>query len=230
MADARRQSPKLLQASQSGTPIWETVLRHPGSKRAFAKLENAGVRPSEFKQRLSRYLSASLISRWAIKWKAKSGKELHTLRRFPKRLRSMADEIEGVHAHDLLDPSKWMPILYENRAAKAKIEACSRDLHVLPDTLRFEADWLAAFLPIMRDAQRHRKAHGRNLRDQALFELLDYVRNTTGKALYGPLADLLTAALAVIGKDEAFDEDRLKVFYNRRAQCRKHATTISPNR
>src|SRR5438045_2583304 len=85
----------------------ENILEFPGAKTALERLDNAGM-DKQFLLGLLRLAAILATSERKRDLMAGSGITLGVLRRYPKRLRALANEVKQLNSHPLVQPSMWL--------------------------------------------------------------------------------------------------------------------------
>ena len=192
-------------ATKPWPPTREAILRGAGARAALHALTAKSASAKTILGGIYAVLFCARLER-AKYWVAMSGMARHTLKRFPARLRLIADEIE--HANraplsvfffdqaiqltlSLLEPPGWAPGL------KPGGEQVEKEL---PELLRAYADRVDRVAAVLGKVFRRRP---RLLNIQKLTEvaLLNYVKMATGKYYWTEVTTLLSAAFYADGQD-----------------------------
>jgi hypothetical protein len=181
----------------------KTILHYPKAKGDLERLRKAGADPEVVLGLLNIY--AKVIRRpqkWY--WATGSGKSALTLKRFPERLASFADEIQRVNAHPLLDTRCSLQRLgdWETPAVR---DALTKNLSLLPKLLREYSLLLKIQVRTIEHLLERARRRHQTIETTLQLALVGYVRHTTGETFYPQIAKLLTAACAASGRHRDFD-------------------------
>jgi hypothetical protein len=218
------------QPSEAPVSFQRKVLGYAGAKAAFERLSNSGF-PEDLLWRWLWGLAQSKRSfttarkRAPRKWYALPTFPPHKLRRFPDRVRGLAEEIkslneaiqsDGVYraARELLrDAAKGIA-----GASPDSMRAELYKLDKLPALLRSYADSIAATDRLVAYCAPKAPA-----RFEAVVEpkLAEAVRKLTGKPHFEEVSSLLTAAYSAVGCEESLDTKVLQMRHSRRRSRKK---------
>lgn len=220
-------------------PFRKKVLDYPHAELAFAKVTRPGVNQELVWWGLWQLACRADESRLRVKrWYFLSGLPLHTLRRFPDRVRRWAAEVEMIgkkirsdHAYRYSASS--LPALLElqadgkmmrevGTAKRAVSEALARGilerraqlpkLAELPNLLRLYSDWIEA---VCKLTAHHAPWAPARFKANLMWALIECVTRATGKPHFPEMATLLTAAYHANGSSEIVYASNLKMQYSR---------------
>jgi len=238
MSAQKRIRLKWLQPGQIPDPpanFREKVRNYPGARRAFAVVTKPGFN-DELVWRALWELACRADERKlkATRWYLLPGLPLHTLRRFPKRVRGWAAEIQETSNKIQSDkayghPAHSLLLFLELQVGSKKMAEGGRlkrvlpqalihhvlerraelpKLAQLPDLLQFYADWIEAVCKLT--AHYAPKAPG-HYKEMTICALIDCVTRVKGKPHYEEIATLLTAAFSVHESGEIVDARNLRM-------------------
>jgi hypothetical protein len=225
------------------------VLLYPRGDDAFQRLTDAGFNRDLLWRHLWGLASLKLAARKeASRWYGLPGYAPNTVRRFPGRVRSMADEIEKLSerirsndAYRMAD--QFLPLLLPSAHVKIQVEGESvpvidernppirgfpsvglrawserQKFAELPKLLRLYADYIAVLSRLV--------AHGAprgagTLKAMMPLELIHAAKVQTGKYFRDDIAIVLEAAYSAIGINETVDPRNLMMQYWRRVSRKK---------
>ena len=153
----------------------QAIKKDPFAKKSYCNLQKKGLKHTDqFLELLTMAAVLALEGKAADSpkwyqdaWRA-SGKTPKTVASFPKRLKTVADEIEKVSAHPLFGPVE--------------------EFTNLPTILRSYADHVGERCRVLRQGRKGRPG----TLGQVLVALRSFVRNETGKERHADVARLLT--------------------------------------
>lgn len=223
-------APKRTQAKTPHTskvPAWfkREVLDYAGANAAFGKLTASGFDEGLLWQWLwvlaqTKRSFTSARKRAPLKWYALPGFPPHKLRRFPDRVRGLAEEIERLKEAIQSDgvyraAREWLPDIAKATVAASR-DSMRAELHKLdelPALLRSYADSIAVTDRIV--AYYAPKAPGRVQVIEP--KLIEAARKLTGKPHFEEVSGVLTAAYSAVGCEENVDMKALQM------QSRRHS-------
>jgi hypothetical protein len=165
------------------------------ARHSCGKLLAAGINERELLEFLVGRAVWAFHARGSRPWYFRSKMTREQVEYLPGRLRKMACEIE-----------KLNECLAGSGLFSGQIPVPARGFGQMPELLRRYADFVAL-------ASRRKTRFGRM---QALDELLQFVREETGKPRFGDITNLLTAVAHDAGVQRDFGSDALKVRDSRR--------------
>lgn len=198
-------------------PSDKDILAYAGAGQAFQRLTNAGVNGKEL---LDRLRAISLLTRIPVlkqgDWAEGSGKTRRTIKLFPDRIRSLADEMEHVNAHSAL--------CAQRSSDKYQSEVFPR----LPNILRAYSDWLADQVSVVSELNA-KLSRGRSLPQKLLLHLAGWVHDSAGKFHDEDVSLLVSAAYAADGREKDVSAQPLKVLHSpdRRSIARPRIAEIA---
>lgn len=205
--------PRSIPNSENVVELLEAV--YPGTKQAFDTLVEKGADAIEMKRRLWMNL-IRLEGRGKVSERLPLGMPRYMVKRLPKRLEKIAGIIDKINESPVLSPHIWRAPegLLGSLSDEEKSELGRKwdELGSLPHRLRMYAKYLNAQLGVVRDLSRKDwwMTVGRYQ-----FDLIEFVRKSTGRHYYEQVADLLTAVYHGAGSDTCVVADRLKMLYKR---------------
>jgi hypothetical protein len=176
---------------------------HAGPSDPFSTLVRAGADPDELQRLCARVLQGAMVKQLSQQGKRvvrlRRANELRW-RRFPKRLRKMAREVDEYVSNPTFDPSNLLPKPEAKLTLRERMEPQHRDIRTLvcgmlnlPRTLREFASHLDVCL--RQGTVKLSVLTGDTLR-LAVILLLDYVEEATYSPRYQTVADLVNELLA----------------------------------
>jgi hypothetical protein len=233
----------------------EKVLDCLGAKLAFAEVTRPVTKPSLKSQELvwralwELAFRADESKEHAGRWYALPDLPLHTLQRFPNRVRGWADQVEEIgkrirSAEAYGHPAHSLPLFLELQVGAKKMAELGTARRALPKrTLphalahsilerRAEFPKLADLPGLLRlyadyiEAVCKLTAHyapkaPAQFKDMLFCALIDLVTRVTGKPRFEHIATLLTAAYAARGSEEIVDAHKLRMQYSRHSRRKK---------
>jgi len=195
--------------------LWEKVFADPRDKEAFDAITQRGVPEEELKMAVRNVWMATSFPRKYRVFRDRKGMESYLQRLF-KRIDDFAEEIQKLHKDRLFRPKEWSSnfIAMNDVPPGPSCVLMQRDLSELPNLLRLQARYLRFQLRTIQKALAYRSHQ--HSETKATLELLDLVRNKTGRPLYSQVADLLTAAYQAFGIQKTVLPETLAIRYERK--------------
>jgi hypothetical protein len=201
----------------------QAVSSDQAAKKSYFELLKAGLKCPE----LLEMLVAHVVSVYGAQKGAKRGNQdwcsgtkmgmsVRTLSRFPRRVQSLADEIERLNLHPLLTPDFWFfnPRLGSLQGLKLT-DSLKKSLALwfgrLPRLMRCYAAYVEWQSKTMSQRVRKRKRASVNRGGVVLDALMHFVRQETGRDRHTDLSNILQATANVAKVERAFDPDMLKM-------------------
>jgi hypothetical protein len=171
------------------------------ANESYRNLLAAGVKEGELLEFLVGRAVWVFRARGPRPWHFGSGMTAKNVAYFPKRLQTVAEEIE-----------KLNKCLAYCGLFSGQIRVPAKGFDQIPELLQRYAAFVA-----LAARRRNRFRRGR-----ALDELIQFVREETGKPRFGELSNLLTAVAHDVGVENDFSPDAMKM---RASRIRKHPPT-----
>lgn len=142
----------------------------------------------------------------------------HTLKRLPKRIRRLADQIELLNSDPKLDPiGLLLPeqkrvrrnLVQEIREGAIVRAELANELRALPAVMRRYADFLDFISKLIGQIRRHPY----NPLHHCLISSTEVVHQSTGAFMYAEIADLASALIAMAGSQSSIDPANLGRLY-----------------
>jgi hypothetical protein len=218
------------------------VLHYPGAELALEKIAKAGLNKELIWYELWKMTRPADESRpRVIRWNPLPGLPVQTLRRFPSRVRSWADEVEiigtriqsdeafGHFAHNLPLYLEWQvmgkKIAEVGTSSRALPDALARrilerrtalpNLAELPGLLRFYADSIEA---VYKLTAHHAPKAAARFKAMLQHSFIENVKRVKGGPRFPDIATLLNAAYSAHGSSQTVDAHNLSMQYSRHSR------------
>lgn len=159
-------------------------------------------------------------------WDELKGIKVHTLRRFPRRVREFAKQIEALNTNAILAPVHLLfpereqktgrNLLHEKREGAFDRVKFAYQFEDLPRIMGEYADFLEFTIGLVGTIRRHPY----NPLHHCLVAFTEFVRQTTNDFLYTVIADLATAVISITGEQTDIDPDNLAKLYRNNPHLR----------